>query len=87
MAIIEVDRNIRPKHHTKRSEPKLEIGKDYFVSFGMNQAIPCVLIEILKATKEVRINISEKGHSGIHQLFADEIGLTPEEAVSNEHTF
>ena len=45
--IIKVDQEITPIHYTKRTEPELKIGADYYVCFGNNVAFPCTLKEII----------------------------------------
>ena len=83
--IIKVDKEITPVHYTKRTEPKLEIGEDYYVCFGNNIAYPCRLKKIIEALpKRIVINKYDDGKLfGEHVLFSNEIGQTPEEAVLN----
>ena len=90
---IKVDNNVKPIHFKLRKEPELIVGNDYYVSFGMNKAIPCILLKIIdngkELFKEVHIGIkdnSQEGHGDIHVVYSDEIGLTPEEAVINKKT-
>lgn len=91
---IKVDTKFSPIHFRERKENNLVVGNDYFISFGMNKAIPCILLYIINNGKEigkqVRIGIrnnSPLGYGDIHVVYSDEIGNTPEEAVMNEQTF
>jgi hypothetical protein len=83
---IKVDKKIKPIHFSKRTVVSLVEGDPYFVCFGMNKAYSCKLLEVLPHgtdTAEVRIEYPDGGTA---QLFADEIGRTPEEAVINQKT-
>jgi len=88
--IIKVDKEITPIHYTKRTEPELQIGADYYVCFGNNIAYPCTLKEIIEGRNK-RIVITKYDDSGKNLgenvLFSNEIGQTPEEAVRNTATF
>lgn len=87
--IIKVDKAITPIHYSKRAEPVLEVGADYYVSFGNNIVYPCTLNEIIEGTPR-KIVISKYDNDklfGKHVLFSNEIGRTPEEAVVNSVTF
>jgi len=90
---IKVANNVKPIHFKLRKEPELIVGNDYYVSFGMNKAIPCILLKIInngkEIFKEVHIGIkdnSQEGYGDIRVVYSDEIGLTPEEAVINKKT-
>jgi hypothetical protein len=87
--VIKVDKEITPIHYTKRTEPELKIGADYFVCFGNNVAYPCTLKEIKEGrNKRVVITKYDNGiEFGEHVVFSNEIGVTPEEAVRNTATF
>ena len=87
--IIKVDKEITPIHYTKRKEPVLKVGGDYFVCFGNNIVYPCTLDEIMEGTlKKIVISKYDNGQFfGKHVLFTNEIGQTPEEAVLNSVTF
>jgi hypothetical protein len=87
--IIKVDKKITPVHYSKRTEPVLEVGADYYVCFGNNIAYPCTLTKIMDGTPK-RIVISKYDNDkifGEHTLFSNEIGKTPEEAVVNSVSF
>jgi hypothetical protein len=87
--IIKVDAAITPIHYTKRTEPLLTAGADYYVCFGNNIAYPCTLKEIIEGRNK-RVVITKYDNdqrSGEHVLFSNEIGKTPEEAVRNMATF
>jgi hypothetical protein len=87
--IIKVDKSITPIHYTKRTEPDLVLGGDYYVCFGDNVAFPCTLKEILGGRNK-RVVITKYDHDqrfGEHVVFSNEIGRTPEEAVINTATF
>lgn len=87
--IIKVDKAIAPLHYSKRTEPKLQVGAEYFVSFGNNVVYPCTLNEIIEGTpRKIVISKYDNGKVfGRHVLFSNEIGQTPEEAVLNSVTF
>jgi hypothetical protein len=87
--IIKVDKEITPVHYTKRKEPVLEVGADYYVSFGNNIVYPCTLNEIIESIpRKIVISKYDNGKLfGKHVLFSNEIGQTPEEAVINSVTF
>ena len=87
--IIKVDKDITPIHYTKRTEPELKIGEDYWVCFGNNIAYPCTLKEIIEGRNK-RVVITKYDNDktfGEHVVFSNEIGRTPEEAVRNTATF
>jgi hypothetical protein len=59
----------------------------------MNQAIPCILLEVIDNGKgdwkTIRIGIknnSSEGYGDSKQVYSNEIGLTPEESVINTRT-
>ncbi len=92
--IIKVGKHIKPIHFMVRKEPELIIGKNYYISFGMNKAIPCVLLNVMdngkEIPKQVQIGIKDNSqlvYGNINVVYSDEIGLTPEEAVVNTQTF
>ena len=87
--IIRVDKEVTPIHYTKRTEPELKIGADYYVCFGNNIAYPCVLKEIIEGrNRRVVITKFDNEHnSSENVVFSNEIGRTPEEAVHNTATF
>ena len=82
--------NAEVKELGKRKEPKLIIGKKYYVSFGNNIAWACILDEIYidEFTKNKRLKISFYNKNGIRQAVNDvsliSIGSTPLEAIQNE---
>ena len=87
--IIRVDKEITPIHYSKRTEPLLQPGADYYVCFGNNIVYPCTLNEIIEGHPK-KIVISKYDNDkvfGKHVLFSNEIGRTPEEAVMNSVTF
>jgi hypothetical protein len=87
--LIKVDDKITPVHYTKRKEPELKVGADYYVCFGNNIVYPCILNEIIEGPpKRVVISKYDKDRLfGKHVLFSNEIGQTPEEAVINTVSF
>ena len=72
-------------HYKLRQIPELIIGKEYYVSFGSNKAKRCVLTEIHKDRPELHVSVEVP--TGVYYLYADELGITPEQAVLNEVTF
>ena len=87
--VIKVEKEITPVHYSKRTEPVLEIGADYYVCFGNNIVYPCTLDKIIEGPpKRIAISKYDNGKLfGNHVLFGNEIGRTPEEAVKNSVTF
>ena len=87
--IIKVDQEITPVDYTKRTEPVLQVGQDYYVCFGNNIVYPCRLNKIIDGTpKKLVISKYDNGKLfGEHVLFSNEIGQTPEEAVRNTVLF
>ena len=87
--LIRVDKTIAPVHYTRRKEPDLRVGADYYVSFGNNIVYPCTLNEIIPGPpKRIVITKYDNGKPfGQHVLFSNEIGVTPEEAVINSVSF
>ena len=87
--VIKVEKEIIPLHYSKRTEPILKIGEDYYVCFGNNIVYPCTLNKIIEGTpKKIVISKYDNGKFfGEHVLFSNEIGQTPEEAVINSVTF
>jgi len=90
---IKVDKHVKPIHFKLRNEPKLTVGKDYYISFGMSSAAPCILLNVIdngkEIPKQVQIGIKDNsplGYGDINVVYSDEIGLTPEEAVINTQT-
>ena len=95
LQLIEVNKKIKPVHPRERKIPKLVQGGHYYVSFGDQVAAPCVLEALSTEADKTFIQIaipcsvqSSKGRmisdgKSRHNLFADEIGLTPEDAVRN----
>ena len=83
---IKVDSSVCPTHFSQRKPVKLVIGKDYYVSFGNNEAHRCKLVDIPEMYQGQRIKIETPTPRGsiTHILFADEIGTTPDEAVMNQ---
>lgn len=87
---IKVDKSVNPTHFSGRKTVELIIGNDYFVSFGNNNALKCKLVAIEQQGDTQRVTVDVYDKSGLkastHFLLADEIGLTPEEAVINQVT-
>ena len=97
---IKVVQNIRPLSYSKRVQPDLHIGHNYYVSFGDNNAYSCTLVEIRNEfdRTEVKIELSIQSKKGFidsngnlchewkepHILYATEIGLNPNHAVKNQ---
>jgi hypothetical protein len=88
---VEVNKEIKPLDASKRKQPQLIIGNQYYVCFTAYDAYPCTLLEVLDdaedGLKHIKIAIkrnSETTRLSEHHLFSDEIGRTPEEAVKNK---
>ena len=77
---VKVSSKVKPLHYRDRKPVKLVEGGYYFVSFGNNSAIRCVVIALPKEGENpdmISIQVNNK----------DELGTTPEEAVQNQVTF
>ncbi len=48
---IKVDSSVCPTHFSQRKPVKLVIGKDYYVSFGNNEAHRCKLVDLRRCTR------------------------------------
>lgn len=84
---IIISKKIKPIHCTLRKTFDLTVGNKYYVSFGSNRVYACFLEEILQEPSMIIIKmIKENGETESHQLYPDEIGRTPEEAVINTVT-
>ena len=90
---IRVGNHIKPIHFKLRKEPELIIGNNYYISFGMNQATACILLNIIGTgegiPKQVQIGIndnSQLGYGDISVVYSDEIGIRPEAGGSNPKT-
>lgn len=89
---IKVDKGVKPLPYTKRYPVHLVVGKKYYVSFGNNIALSCVLDEIdergrLTVSVTRYVTLSGEVINSKHSLLPDEIGDTPEQAVLHEVTF
>lgn len=96
---IKVNRNIKSVPRANRITPELKMWSIYYVCFANNNVYPCRISEIIKEfdQTEVRIKISTKpkyskyrsGSQVIYNpfeeylVYANEIGITPEDAVKN----
>lgn len=62
---IKVNDNIKPLPVGKRLTPKIELGQNYYVCFGLNNAYPCTVIEIKDEleTQQIVIEIPMKPQS------------------------
>lgn len=90
MKNIKVNRKIKPICFTKREDvdlTKFKIGNIYYVCFGENIAEPCILENITDIDKGNFARLTIKLKKSCNMVYADEIGLTPEQAVINEVTF
>jgi hypothetical protein len=99
---IKVNSKIKPLKIKNRIKPTLEKDREYYISFGNNNAYPCRITEILQKQNMVNINIktkpmSKKGYIDLngqvshnwvssHTIYMNEIGDTPENAVKNTVT-
>jgi hypothetical protein len=79
--VVKVDKKIKPIHFSNRNTPLLEIGNKYWISFGSNKAKQGTLVEV-----HPNNGVSVRFNNGVNGLFADELGLTPEQAVINQVT-
>lgn len=85
--VIKVSKTVHPVHRNERKPFPLVIGETYYVCFGENKVRPCRLVGFLHDGKFIRIEYNTRWHTHGHQLYPDEIGRTPEEAVINQVTF
>lgn len=78
---VKVDESVMPIPARFRKRPELIIGNDYYYSFGLHRACPCKLVSIDETLNMVvveSIRIRGKKESILqHQLYWDEIGVTP----------
>lgn len=54
---VKVDESVQPLFKKDRKAPELNIGNNYFVSFGTNNAYPCTLKEIINEYSETEVNV------------------------------
>jgi len=96
---VKVRQQIKTLPRKERVAPELDSSKKYYISFGSNWAYPCFLHEIVNEfdRTEVRVKIKVKEQYAYfrqngkmtydpyeeHLVYANEIGLTPEDAVRN----
>lgn len=88
---VKVDEKVRPIHFRDRKKFDLKMGGHYFICFGSNLAYPCLLTKINLERGVVIVQHQEfcedgNGYTMDNELFLDEIGRTPEEAVINSVT-
>ncbi len=76
-------KGVKPIHYSKRTAIEVVVGNEYYISFGMGLATPCIVMSISKNAVELKLKDKKKGyeHDATHSLFPDEIGATPEQAV------
>lgn len=73
---IKVSKKIAAIHYEQREKVELVIGNEYYISFGCNLAEKCTLVSINR-NEMISIRTADAGY----EVFPDEIGLTPEQAV------
>lgn len=85
--MVTVDEGISPLPKEKRKAPKLNIGGEFYVSFGSNSAYRCLVTEVLKEDLVTKVKVALPAQLPILKtapvLYDNEIGATPEEAVRN----
>lgn len=79
--VIKVSKKVMPVPFDKREKVELIIGNDYYVSFGCHEVEKCTLVSI-NHNEMISIRTADAGY----EIFPDEIGLTPEQAVMNHVT-
>ncbi|EHQ41559.1 hypothetical protein [Myroides odoratus] len=85
--IIKVSKDVKPIHISLRKTFDLVIGETYYVCFGNNKVRKCILEGIsYRDDKPFQVSVAVQmttNIGGVHCLFLNEIGRTPEEAVIN----
>jgi hypothetical protein len=71
-----VDSSVKPLPSKKRQEPVLNVGYDYYVSFGNNNTYPCTLLKVINEfdRTEVLIEIPMKAKS--KKGYTNSFGMT-----------
>lgn len=82
---VKVKPGIKPLHYRDRKPVKVIEGGYYYVSFGNNRAVRCVVTSLPKTGENPDI-VSIQVNGSNHIIYKDELGLTPEEAVRNQVT-
>jgi hypothetical protein len=96
---VKVPTQIKTLPRSQRVAPALKKGEKYYISFGNNWAYPCFIYEVVQEFErtEVRVKIKVKEQYAYfrqngkmtydpyeeHLVYANEIGITPEDAVRN----
>lgn len=85
---LKVSRKVKPIPYRDREPIELVEGKTYYLSFGGHKVSPCTFIRYMEEYNRERILVEVERGLGIfcYELFPDEIGRTPEEAVMREVT-
>lgn len=97
---VKVNDAIKPVMSRKRTVPNLIIGNDYYVSFENNNAYPCTLVKIIneydrtEVMIEIKARVPRNGYmaGGVRKfsrvqrntVYANQIGISPEDAVRNQ---
>ncbi len=71
---VKVDHNTKPLSYSKRVQPDLHIGYDYYVSFTNNNVYPCTLLEIINEFDKTEVKIGIPVKSKSKKGFIDGIG-------------
>lgn len=82
---VKVKQGTTPLHFHHRKHIEIIEGGYYYVSFGNNIAIRCVVISLPKAGENPEI-ISIQVNGKNKCIYKNELGLTPEQAVKNQVT-
>lgn len=85
---LKVSARVKPQPFPVREKIAYIPGRSYFVSFGQNIVVPCTFVRYMEEYNNERIiiDIERRDMISSHQLFPDEIGRTPEEAVERQVT-
>jgi hypothetical protein len=82
---IKIREAIKPIPWPQRKTVELVIGGIYCISFGERKVIQVTLESVNGTDRMAHVVVSSKDSKW--SLYADELGLTPEQAVLHEVTF
>ncbi len=77
------NKNIVPRPYEERVPIKLDKTSEFYISFTEHEVIPVQILEFAEAKSGELMVVVTDGNDE-WQIFADEIGSTPTEAVQNQ---
>lgn len=86
---IKIARNfkLKPIPYPQCKPFPLEVGADYFLSFGKHEVRRGKLIKVITASNDGSLWVKLDCGKNQYTIYADEIGRSPVEAILNEVTF